>query len=81
MAHQHKRKDVLIVMQHAVRQNARAVYVKVTEKRLTTSEATELGVLRTLQLGLYLEQQIGVVSRNGAETLSAISRLVSRIIL
>jgi hypothetical protein len=41
-----------------IKLHARDLCIKVTEKRSTTSEATELGVLRVLQLALYLSTKI-----------------------
>lgn len=55
-----KRSVVLTVIEHVELQSVKVVYVKATTRRLTTSEATELGVLRTYQLALLVAQQIGV---------------------
>lgn len=54
-----KRKDVQTEMLHELKQCAQGAYVKVILKKSTTSEATELGVLRVCQLVLFLATRIG----------------------
>jgi hypothetical protein len=53
-----KRNGARIVTVHAVRRYVGGVYIKVIEKRLTTEEATELGVSRVFQLMWFLSTQI-----------------------
>ena len=53
-----KRKDELTVTVLDAQRNVMAAYIKVTEKSLTMSASTELGVLRTCQLVLLVAQQI-----------------------
>jgi len=62
MAHLCKRKDVPTEIVHVVKQKSVELYVKVMVRRLTTSEATELGGLRVFQLGLLVVQQIAAVN-------------------
>lgn len=57
-----RRKDARTVIVHAVKLNARDWYVRATIRKSTTSEATELGVLRTFQLALLVAQRIDVGS-------------------
>ena len=64
-----KRKDVLIVIEHVVKQCVMEGYVKATEKSLTTSGTTVLADSRTYQLVWYLAQQTGVVNHLGLSNL------------
>lgn len=54
-----RRKDVQTAIAHAVSLNVKDAYIKVTVVRSTTSEATEQGVLRMLQLVLLVATQTG----------------------
>ena len=54
-----------IVIVRVVKRYVRVGYVKAITKKCTTSEATELGVLRTCQLGLLVVQKIDVYNLNG----------------
>lgn len=57
-----KLNGVRIVTMRVLQQNVRAWYIKEMERKLTISEATELGVLRTFQLALLVVQQTGVAN-------------------
>jgi hypothetical protein len=60
-----RRSGERIVIGLDVLQNVRGAYVRAMTKKCTTSEATELGVLRGCQLGLLVGQQIGECSLSG----------------
>jgi len=53
-----KRNDEPIEIVPVVKQCVKVVYIKAITKRLTTSEATELGVLRVSQLVLLVATKI-----------------------
>jgi len=60
-----KRNVERIVTAIEEKQCVRVVYIKVIQWRLTTSEATALGVSRMYQLALLLAQQIGAGNLRG----------------
>jgi len=61
----YKRKDVRIAIERAVLLNARGVYIKVTEKSLTTKASTGLVVLRTCQLVSLVVTRTGLGNHLG----------------
>ena len=80
---QHKRSGARIVIMRGVRHCVEVVYIKVITKRLTTEEATELGVSRALQLAWYLSTQIaqGNPSALNAHAMQSIALNVHRLFL
>jgi hypothetical protein len=55
-----KRKDAQIVIEHVVTLWPRALYIKVTEKSLITSDTTVLADSRVWQLGSLVVTQTGL---------------------
>ena len=60
MQHLFKKRGVQIEIGHAVKRCVRVGYIVAITKKCTTSEATELGVLRMSQLVLLVGQKTGV---------------------
>ena len=59
-----RRNGVLSVIQQDVKRRSVELYIRATEKRSTTKEATEEVHWRMCQLGLLVVQQIGVDNLN-----------------